>query len=307
MDLFEDLQGLMIRHHFKPDKKLSQFFCVNEALLQFLVNEAKLSPKDTVLEIGPGTGFLTKRLLEKCRVVAIERDEIMTELLSKEFEKEILSGKLRLINSDVLETDIDALGVNKIVSLPPYHISSKLVGKIVLTNSIDLAVLVFDTGFVQKLIAFEGLSEYGSLSAFLNLNAKVEALEKIEAGSFFPTPNCVSEVVKMTFARKNNSNEYLTFLKELFRHKNKDLNRGLIQALVFLVKEIGWKMEYEKKFSKLKSTDKKVYALSPKELLDVYEEVLGKKTVKAKNSKKKQTKENKATKGAAKKVSKKNK
>jgi 16S rRNA A1518/A1519 N6-dimethyltransferase RsmA/KsgA/DIM1 with predicted DNA glycosylase/AP lyase activity len=255
------------------------------------VNEAKLSPKDIVLEIGPGTGFLTRKLLEKCRVVAIERDEIMIELLSKEFEKEIMSGKLRLINSDILEMDLDALGVNKVVSLPPYHISSKLVGKMALTNKIELAVLVFDTGFVEKLTAFEGMAEYGSLSAFLNLNAKVEALEKIEAGSFFPTPNCVSEVIKMTFDHRDNSVEYYTFLKELFRHKNKDLHRGLSQALVFLIGEIGWKREYEKKFTQLRLANKKVYALSPQQLLDVYEEVSGKKMpAKAKASKKKPAK-----------------
>ena len=297
MALFEELQSLMIRHHFRPDKKLSQFYCINDALIQFLVNEAKLSPKDVVLEIGPGTGFLTRKLLEKCKVVAVERDDIMIELLSKEFEKEIMSGKLRLINSDVLEMDIDVLGANKIVSLPPYHISSKLVGKIALSNNIGLAVLVFDTGFVEKLIAFEGLAEYGSLSAFLNLNAKVEALEKIEAGSFFPTPNCVSEVVKMTFAHKNNSAEYFTFLKELFRHKNKDLHRGLSQALVFLIGEIGWKKEYEKKFTQLKLAGKKVYSLSPQQLLDVYEEVSGKKRpAKAKTSKKKPAKKASKTK-----------
>ena len=285
MPLFEELQSLMIRYHFRPDKKLSQFFCVNEALLQFLVNEAKLSSKDVVLEIGPGTGFLTRRLLEKCKVVAIERDDIMIELLSKEFEKEIVSGKLRLINSDIMEMDLDALGANKVVSLPPYHISSKLVGKIALSKKISLAILVFDTGFVEKLIAFEGMAEYGSLSAFLNLNAKVEALEKIEAGSFFPTPNCVSEVIKMTFLPKDNSMEYFTFLKELFRHKNKDLHRGLSQALLFLIGEIGWKREYEKRFMQLKLAGRKVYSLSPQQLLDVYQEVSGKKPQAKTNSK----------------------
>ena len=296
MTLFEELQGLMIKYHFRPDKKMSQFFCTNEALLQFLAIEAKISKKDVVLEIGPGTGFLTKRLLEKGKVVAIEKDEIMYDLLSAEFADDIASGKLRLFFGDALEKDFDALGVNKIVCLPPYHISSKILAKACLSKNIEKALIVFDSGFVEKIVAFEGFTEYGSLTAFLNLNAKAQVLEKIEASSFFPAPNCVSEVVQIDFKRKNDTIEYFTYLKELFRHKNKDLHRALSQALPFLISEIGWKASYEPTFKKLKLTGKKVYALSPQELLAVYEEVNGTKKAPLEKTVKKKTVSKKAKK-----------
>jgi 16S rRNA A1518/A1519 N6-dimethyltransferase RsmA/KsgA/DIM1 with predicted DNA glycosylase/AP lyase activity len=278
MPLFEDLQALMIKHHFRPEKRLSQFFCINEALLLFLVNRASLKKGDVVLEIGPGTGFLTKKLLEKCastgaKVVAIEPDDLMLEVLESEFASEIKSGLLSLQKGSALDFDYSKLGVTKIVSLPPYHISSDLLTKIGLTPKIEKCILVLDRGFVQKLTAFEGFTEYVALTVLLNLNARVEVLEDIiEQQSFFPQPNCLSSVVELDFNTKNNSEEFFAFLKEIFRYKNKDLQRALKKSFPFLSKKLGWKQKpFDEMLAKLKLAQKKVYLLSPKEFLEVFE------------------------------------
>lgn len=272
MGLFEELQSLMIKYRFRPEKKLSQFYCINEALLLFLVKQASINEKDVVLEIGPGCGFLTKLLLEKCKVVAVEKDPVMIELLNKEFSKEISEKKLVLINKDILEEDIDELGVNKVVALPPYHISSDLILKLTLSN-IEKAILVFDIGFIEKITSFEGFTTYNALTAFLNLNSKIEVLEKVSPISFFPKPNCVSGVIKIDYNRKNNSKEFFIFLKELFRHKNKDLHRGLKQAQVFLEKSLGWGEKQASKFNKLKNSTEKIYSIEAKEFLKIFEEL----------------------------------
>lgn len=269
MNLFKELQNLMIKYHFRPSKKLSQYFCINEALLNFLIIKSELNENDTVLEVGPGTGFLTKKLLDKCKVVAVEKDEKLSEVLKGEFEKEISSGKLKVINNDVLKEDFDSLGITKVVSLPPYNISSDLIGKIVLSN-IKKALVVLDEGFVEKLIAFEGYKEYNALTVISNLNAKVDVLEKIEKDSFFPKPNCLSVVIEMNFDRVESSKNFFIFIKELFRHKNKNLNRALLQSLPFLKKNLGWNEEVKNKFANLKNTSKKVYALTPKEIAEAY-------------------------------------
>lgn len=268
----------MIKYHFRPEKKLSQYFCINEALLQFLANSAEIEKNDVIVEIGPGLGFLTERLVAKAKkagakVIAIDADEKMIEVLSEEYKDDIDFGVLQLIHSNALKEDYDALGATKIVSLPPYHISSDLTTQIAQCKGVKKAILVLDKGFVQKLLAFEGLSEYVALTAFANLNSKVSVLEDgISSQSFFPAPNCLSVVIELGFHVKENSKEYFTFLRELFRHKNKDLSRGLKQAYGFLSTELGWKeKEFEKNLQKLgeKST-KKVYLLSPQELLEVY-------------------------------------
>jgi hypothetical protein len=65
MALFENLQELMVKYRFRPEKKLSQFFCTRSTLLETMVDKASLNSKDVVLEIGPGTGFMTRLLLNK--------------------------------------------------------------------------------------------------------------------------------------------------------------------------------------------------------------------------------------------------
>lgn len=276
--LFDQLQDLMIQNHFRPEKKLSQFFCINEALLHFLVNRAQIKENDVVLEIGPGTGFLTKILLQKAKknkakVVAIEMDETMYNLLLTQFSSEIEKGELKLVLGDALEEDLEALKINKVVSLPPYHISSALVSKITLTNGIEKCILVLDKGFVEKVVAFEGFTEYGSLTAFVNLNAKAEVTENsIAPQSFFPVPNCQSAVLQFDFKVKNNSQTYFTFLKELFRHKNKDLQKALRQSIGFLSKSINWDAKLiESKIENMPFAQKKVYLMAPHQLLEVFD------------------------------------
>jgi len=269
---FDKLQELMLKYRFRPEKKLSQFFCINEALIRYMVQKANLKKEDIVLEVGPGTGFLTRELLTKCKVVAIEQDSNMVELLNSEFKEEINSGKLKIINNDALEEDYEELGITKVVSLPPYHISSALISKIV-SSKIKKAILVLDRGFIDKLTAFEGLTEYGWLSVYANLNSKIEVLEQnVEASSFFPSPNCLSVLIMLDFDEKNVSKDFVLFLKELFRHKNKDLSRGLKQSATILEKELKIK-NLDKKISLLKNSDKKIYLHSPQELNKVFEKL----------------------------------
>lgn len=277
MGLFEELQDLMVNYHFRPEKKLSQFFCINEALLYFLATNSKIEKNDVIIEIGPGTGFLTRILAAKAKeagakVIAIEKDESLAELLANELEADVSLGILKVISKNALEVNFEELKASKIVSLPPYHISSDLLLKITQTKGIKKAILVLDRGFVEKLLAFEGLSEYNALTVLINLNSKVEVLENnISNQSFFPSPNCQSSAVKLDFDVKNNSKEFNLFLREVFRHKNKDLGRSLKQAFPFLSKEFGWKEKpFLTKLKKLKNAKKKTYLLAPEEFLEVF-------------------------------------
>jgi len=271
MDLYEELQDLMIKHHFRPSKKLSQFYCTNEALLRFLVHSAKLTKDDIVLEIGPGTGFLTKFLLEKTKVVGIEKDEIMIELLEEKFKDEIKEGKLKLIHGSATNYDYDKEGITKVVALPPYHLSSELMIKIATTQKIKKAIIVFDSGFVEKLTAFEGMREYNALTVLLNLNAKIKVLEHIDKASFFPSPNCLSVVVETDFNRVENSKRFLLFLKELFRYKNKDLRKALKQSIPVLKNNKIFEKEID--INAIKTENEKVYAMSPESLLEIFDEL----------------------------------
>ncbi len=277
MSLFEHLQDLIIKHHFRPEKKLSQFYCINEALLQFLANSAQIEKGDVIIEVGPGTGFLTRRLIDKAKkvgakIVGIELDETMIDLLNAEFSEDISSGVLELINTNAITADFNKIGATKVIALPPYHISSDLVTKVAMTKGLKKSILVLDRGFVEKLVAFEGFTEYVALTVLVNLNSKVDLLESnISPQSFFPAPNCQSAVVQMDFDVKNNSSDFFVFLKELFRHKNKDLGKSLKQSFMFLSQELNWtQKDFENKLKTLPLAKKKVYLLTPQEFLEVF-------------------------------------
>ena len=263
----------MVQYRFRPDKKLSQFFCIKPSLLDKMVEDASINSKDIVLEIGPGTGFLTERLLKtKAKIIVVEKDKRLAGIISDRFAKEIKSKKLTIIEGDFLEQDIDKLKVTKIVALPPYHLSSRIILKIV-NSKAKIAVLMLDNGFVQKLTAFEGLKEYTTLSVLANLNGNISILkENISGENFFPTPNCHNAIIKIEIDTKNNSTEFYHFIKEIFRYKNKDLSRSLRQAFPFMKRDLYIKEEKLEAFiSDLDLADVKVNLLTPEQLLEVFE------------------------------------
>ena len=90
---------------------MAQLFIIDEAVIDAMIEEAKLKPDDIALEIGAGTGFLTRELQKHCKVIAVELDYTLCELLENELPKENLS----FICGDFLETELPSF--NKIVSL----------------------------------------------------------------------------------------------------------------------------------------------------------------------------------------------
>ena len=152
MSLFKELHQLMAKYRFKPKKSLGQNFIVNQDVIDVLVEEADLKKTDVVLEIGAGTGFLTRELLKHCKVVAIEKDDVLAELL----EKELPSKNLELIHGDFFEIELPKF--NKIVTLPPYNVSKKVISKINTLN-FEVAVLVLQKEFAEKIAALPGFAE----------------------------------------------------------------------------------------------------------------------------------------------------
>src|SRR3989339_86484 len=97
----------------RAKKSLGQHFLRSERALVTIVEAGKVTKKDTALEIGPGMGALTRKLLETgAKVIAAEKDDELFELLKSKFEKEIKDGKLELIHDDILEFDLSKLTVS---------------------------------------------------------------------------------------------------------------------------------------------------------------------------------------------------
>ena len=266
MDLFSDLNELMVRHRFRPNKKMGQNFIIEEQVLTKMVEAADLSPKDTVLEIGAGTGFLTRELQKKCKVIAVELDDTLFSLLEQELPKK----NLELVHGNFLDEEFEKF--NKVVALPPYTISSAIIFRLFELKP-ELCIIVFQKEFAEKLVAQPGFMEYNALSVIAQYGFDIETLGRVPASSFFPKPNSDSSIVKFSLSNKNgeakNEEAFVVFVKSIFRFQNKNLLNAVKNSVQFIEKHVKDKEALIKKVEKHKLAREKVNLLSCKQFVEL--------------------------------------
>lgn len=176
---------------------LGQHLLKNPLVTAAMIEKAGIKATDTVLEIGPGTGNLTLKLLECCKkVVAVEHDPRMVVELQKRVSSTAIAHKLQLIHSDVLKLDLPFF--NLCVANIPYQISSPLVFKLLSHPSrFRCAILMVQREFAQRLCAKPGDPMYGRLSVNAQLLSKVDHIMKVSKNSFRPPPKVDSSVVRL--------------------------------------------------------------------------------------------------------------
>ncbi|KAJ1946336.1 Dimethyladenosine transferase [Kickxella alabastrina] len=185
--------------HFGPmfNKDLGQHILINPLVSQGIVDKARLKQTDTVLEVGPGTGNLTVKILEQAkRVIACEADARLAAELTKRVQGGPFQHKLEIIHGDVMKQTLPFFDV--CISNTPYQISSPLTFKLLFHRPIfRCAVLMFQHEFSLRLIARPGDSQYGRLSVNCQLYAKVALVMKVGKNNFKPPPKVESSVVRI--------------------------------------------------------------------------------------------------------------
>lgn len=191
-------------------KRFAQHWLKNESVLDQIVQAAQLKPTDRILEIGPGTGILTRRLLPNVgKLVAVEIDRDLVKKLVHTFGKE---NNFLLLQGDFLEFNLADYLVqfpsfqnpHKVVANIPYNITGlilqKLLGKISEPNpqSYDLIVLLVQKEIGDRLIAEPSTKAYGALSLRVQYLAECEIITHVPAKAFSPPPKVDSVVVRLT-------------------------------------------------------------------------------------------------------------
>ncbi|MFH0848329.1 MAG: 16S rRNA (adenine(1518)-N(6)/adenine(1519)-N(6))-dimethyltransferase RsmA [archaeon] len=177
---------------FKPRRKLGQNFLVDRRQLQRLVDLAEVDQRDIVLEVGAGTGNLTEILQRSAgKVIAVEKDQMLVEHLNKKFEGK---SNLQIIGGDVLRIDLPPF--DKVVSSPPYNISSALIFTL-MQRKFKVASMILQKEFAQRLVAEVGTREYGRLTIMLQHRATAELLDFVPRTSFRPIPKIDSFMVRI--------------------------------------------------------------------------------------------------------------
>jgi len=212
---------------------------INQAILDQIVLKAELKPTDTVLEIGPGTGNLTLKLLALVKkVIAVEVDPRMVAELQKRVTKTPWKPKLEILIGDAIKTQLPPFDV--VVANIPYQISSPLTFKLLAHRPIfRSAVIMFQREFALRLLAKPGEDLYCRLSVNTQLLSKVEHLLKVSKNNFRPPPKVESSVVRITPHKPPppiNFMEWDGMVRLCFIRKNKTLratfkNKNISQIL----------------------------------------------------------------------------
>ncbi|XP_077203334.1 dimethyladenosine transferase isoform X2 [Paroedura picta] len=206
---------------------LGQHILKNPLIVNSIVEKAALRPTDIVLEVGPGTGNMTVKMLEKVKkVIACELDVKLVGELQKRVQGTPLASKLEIKIGDVLKSDLPFF--DACVANLPYQISSPFIFKLLLHRPFfRCAVLMFQKEFALRLVARPGSPEYCRLSVNTQLLARVDHLMKVGRNNFKPPPKVESSVIRIE--PKNppppiNFQEWDGLLRIVFVRKNKTLS-----------------------------------------------------------------------------------
>jgi 16S rRNA (adenine1518-N6/adenine1519-N6)-dimethyltransferase len=194
----------------KAKKSLGQHFLKSESALAKITAAANLSSNDAVLEIGPGTGILTARLLaEAGKVLAIEKDRDLIQVLQEAFSSELAQGKLELIDGDILKFDPKTIGAYKLVANIPYYITGAIIEQFLSTeNNPSTMVLLIQKEVAERIVARDGKESV--LSIAVKAYGKPRIVAKVPAGAFNPPPKVDSAIL----AIENISRDFFAGIEE---------------------------------------------------------------------------------------------
>lgn len=207
--------------NIRPVKSLGQNFLTDESIIRRIPEEAKIGKDDLVIEVGPGTGNLTKELAVRSgRVVAVEIDRRLIPVLSDKLKD---FSNIVIINDDILKTDIKKDIIDKfttdcgkfttdcacfkpqsvkVVANLPYYITTPVIMKF-LEGGFDIDIMVFmvQKEVAERMIASPGGKDYGALSIAVQFYSKPEIIMEVAPGCFIPEPGVYSAVVRLNAFR----------------------------------------------------------------------------------------------------------
>lgn len=230
--------------NFEYKKSLGQNFLIDHNIINKIVSSVELGPDPLIIEIGPGSGALTKKLVElDAQIVCFEIDTRLKPELSK-----IKSKNLEIIFDDFLKINLKEFLFNKkykslyFIANLPYYITTPIINKIYNEADADAMLLMVQKEVADRFAAKPSTKDYGSLSVFLQYNYKVSKAIVVSKHCFYPRPKIDSTVVK--FEKLNNKikvkNEELFYklIKDSFKQKRKNIKNNLISYDLKRVEEV---------------------------------------------------------------------
>jgi 16S rRNA (adenine1518-N6/adenine1519-N6)-dimethyltransferase len=198
--LYEEVRAALRESNFKPRKSRGQNFLIHERVIDSIIRLLDLSAADEIIEIGPGLGFLTRRLLEHAgQVWAVEIDPLLVERLrGSAFGAD---PKLHLIQGDILQVSLAEIFAGKKIKLAgnlPYNIATQVLFRIFeWREHFSSLVLMVQKEVADRIVSGPGTKDYGALSILCQVHGRITGKVSVSPEAFFPRPKVRSTVLKV--------------------------------------------------------------------------------------------------------------
>lgn len=219
---------------FKAKKSLGQNFLIDKNIINKIISLAKIRKKN-IVEIGPGTGNLTKEIIKQKpnNLVLIEKDKFLSDNLNSNFKDK----NIKIFNKDILNFDLEKnIKKNSIIfGNLPYNISSQILVKIIKFNDwlpkYDKLILMFQKEVADKILANHNTNSYGRISIITKYRLKIVDHFDVSMNCFFPKPKVKSTVLVFepkieNFFKINDINKLEKITQIFFSGKRKMINKA---------------------------------------------------------------------------------
>lgn len=262
----KEVKTLLKKHSISYLRKaFGQKFLIDFSILERQIILADISGKDEVLEIGAGLGTLTRKLAEKAgKVYTFESDKKLAHALEKEVS---VFPNVEVIPEDAVKSPFPPF--NKCVSNLPYNISSPIMFKL-LKHDFELAVLMLQKEFAERLVSKPGSKDYSRLTVLASLKTKIEIAQIVPKTAFYPVPKVDSVLVVINSIsppfEKDLEERLEDLLRVLFSRKSRKVRKVLRS---FLNKKIQDKAFTKKIVSKLPYAEERIKFLQPIQFINI--------------------------------------
>lgn len=256
MDIYEETIKILKKYKLQANKALGQNFLVNNEVIDTIIESSKINKEDLVIEIGPGLGVLTKRLIEKAyKVIAIELDKNMVNIIEDRFNN---CSNFKVLNEDILNVDLKNLIKDekekalskekeikqvKVVANLPYYISSPIVIKLLQEKlEIDSITIMVQKEVAERIIATPGSKLSGSITYLVDYYAEGSKILDVDKSSFVPEPKVESQIIKLDIRKSpkimiENENKLFEFIQLILSQRRKTLANVLVNSRMVSSKE----------------------------------------------------------------------
>lgn len=241
---YKETMFLLKKYNISANKSLGQNFLIEDEVIEKTIEAANIAKEDLVIEIGPGLGTLTNKLLKEAKkVIAVELDNRMVNILKQRFS---MFNNLEILNEDVLKINLEQLIENekrqnsikqvKIVANLPYYITTPIIMKLLEDKlNIESITVMVQKEVAKRISAKPGEKLTGAITYSVQYYCEVKEIIEVKRTSFIPAPEVESEVIQLIL-RKNlevevkNEDTFFKLIRASFMQRRKTLLNGIANS-----------------------------------------------------------------------------